>query len=60
MNYQTVDPAEQIRFARAVERLGAAENPVTDSARMTKEKAQELFTHLRKTFPEIRKFYENR
>ena len=61
MNYQAVDPAEQVRFAQAVEKIAGAENnAVTDAARQTKSDAQELFTHLRKTFPEIRKFYENR
>jgi len=58
MNYNRVDPADQIRFAQAVNRLAAEEGPPTDDARKMRETAKQLHVYLRKAFPEVQKFYE--
>lgn len=60
MNYGSVDAAAQIRFAKAVEKLAADNALRTGDGRKLKESAEQLFTYLRKAFPEVQKHYENR
>jgi hypothetical protein len=58
LNYNKVDPADQVRFAEAVEKL--AGDPELKSARGTevKEAARKLHLYLKQAFPEIQKHYE--
>ena len=60
MNYHKVDPANQVRFAQAVEKLAADNELTTEDARKIKEEAGKLNSYLRKSFPEVQKYYENR
>ena len=60
MNYSKVEPADQVRFAEAVEKLAADKTVTTDDARKLQEDAEQLHSYLRKAFPEIQKHYENR
>jgi hypothetical protein len=58
MNYNRVAPADQVRFARAVEKLAAEKDLRTDEAGKVKDAAQELHSYLLQAFPEVRKSYE--
>jgi hypothetical protein len=57
MNYNSLAPAEQVRFAQAVEKLAADPDLRTGDALKLKEAAQELHLYLLQAFPEIRKLY---
>ena len=58
MNYNKLDPADQVRFAQAVERIAADPSLRTPEALKVKVAAQELHAYLLQVFPEIQKFYE--
>ena len=58
MNYHKVDAPTQIRFAQAVGKISEERNLLTDDGRKVQESAKELHFQLRKSFPEIKKFYE--
>jgi hypothetical protein len=60
MNYNQVAPAEQLRFAQAVEKLAVEKDLRTAEARQLHESAQELREYLKQAFPEIRTFHERR
>ena len=60
MNYANVDPAEQIRFAQAVERIAADRNLRSNFSEKIRAEAVELLEYLRKAFPEVAKFYASR
>ena len=60
MNYNKLAPAEQVRFARAVEKLAAEKDVRTDNAQKLQAAAQELQAYLKQAFPEIRTFYEKK
>lgn len=60
MNYNSVEPTNQVRFALAVEKLADDNARGTDEVRKMQEAAKQLNLYLRKSFPEIQKFYENR
>lgn len=60
MNYKKVEPAEQVRFAEAVERLATAPQVTALEGEKLRESARQLHVHLRKSFPEVQKHYENR
>jgi hypothetical protein len=59
MNYHEVEVEQQLRFARAVDRLAAETEPKTDLALKMRANAKELKAYLRKAFPEIQKFYDS-
>jgi hypothetical protein len=58
MNYNQVEPADQVRFAQAVEKLAADERLRADDAQKIREAAKELHLYLRQAFPVIQKHYE--
>jgi hypothetical protein len=58
MNYNRVAPADQVRFARAVEKLAGEKDLGTDESVKVKSAAQELHAYLLQAFPEVRKSYE--
>jgi hypothetical protein len=58
MNYNKLDPADQVRFAQAVEKLAADPGLRTAEGLKVKEAARELHAYLLQVFPEIQKFYE--
>jgi hypothetical protein len=58
MNYNKVGAEDQVRFARAVEKVAAEEAPRNEDAQKLREAAKQLFPYLKKVFPDIRKFYE--
>lgn len=58
MNYNQVAPAEQVRFAQAVEKLAVDKDLRTEDALKVKEAARQLHSYLLQAFPEIRKHYE--
>ena len=60
MNYYNVAPADQVRFAIAVEKIAADRDLETDDANKMMESAEKLRFHLRKAFPEVQKYFENR
>jgi hypothetical protein len=60
MNYDKVEPADQIRFAEAVERLANDPSLAGSNAGKIREAARKLHVYLREAFPEIRKHYENK
>jgi len=61
MNYNVVDPDEQIRFAQTVERVAGDRNLVqTESGALLQRTAVDVLAYLKKAFPAIAKFYANR
>jgi hypothetical protein len=60
MNYHKVAPAQQVRFAVAVEKLAADKSLTTDDGRKTRAAAQQLLVYLQQAFPEVKKHYEKR
>lgn len=61
MNYATVDPADQVRFAEAVLKIAGDSGLLrTAPGAKTKDAAVRLHEYLKEHFPEIRKFYEKR
>lgn len=58
MNYNKVVPAEQVRFAQAVEKVAADKGLRTEDGLQLVASAQELHDYLKQVFPEIRSFYE--
>jgi hypothetical protein len=58
MNYSKVEPADQVRFAQAVEKLSRDQTLTGDNAAKIREAARKLLLYLREAFPEIRKHYE--
>jgi hypothetical protein len=60
MNYQKVSPADQIRFAQAVDKLATDRTITTGDGGKIREEAQQLHLYLRKAFPEVQKHYEGR
>lgn len=60
MNYSDVSAADQLRFAKAVENMAVEKDLKSGDALKAKETAEQLHPYLRKTFPEIQKYYENR
>lgn len=58
MNYGTVSPANQVRFAQAVEKLAADKALTGEDAAKIRQSAQQLHENLQKTFPEVQKQYE--
>ena len=60
MNYAKLPPAEQVRFAEAVEKLAAAPSIKTGESVKIQESARQLHFHLRQSFPEIQKHYETK
>jgi hypothetical protein len=58
MNYNQIAPAEQVRFAQAVEKLAADKDLRTEDALKVKEAAQQLHSYLLQAFPEIQRHYE--
>jgi hypothetical protein len=55
MNYHKVNAEDQIRFARAVEKVAAEEAARNEDAQKLKEAAKQLLVYLKKAFPEIQK-----
>lgn len=60
MNYNKVDPKDQIHFAQTVEKVAAEEAGRNEEAQKLRGAAKELLAYLKKAFPEIQKFYEGR
>jgi hypothetical protein len=58
MNYNQVEPADQVRFAEAVEKLAADERLRSDEAQKIRDAAKDLRLYLRQAFPVIQKHYE--
>jgi hypothetical protein len=58
MNYSQVEPADQVRFAQAVEKLASDQSLRTEDSVKVKDAAQELHSYLRQAFPVIQKLYE--
>jgi HEAT repeat protein len=61
MNYHKVDAPTMIRFAQVVEKISKERNMrTTEEGRKVQQASKELHSHLRKSFPEIKRFYERR
>ena len=60
MNYSKVEPATQIRFAEAVEKLANDKATATDEVKKLRDAAGQLHPSLLKSFPEVKKHYDNR
>lgn len=60
MNYNKVDPKDQIHFAQTVEKVAAEEAARNEEAQKLRESAKQLVPYLKNAFPDIRKFYEQR
>lgn len=60
MNYNKVSAEDQVRFARAVEKVAAEQMPRNKESQELGDTAKQLVPYLKKVFPEIRKFYERR
>jgi hypothetical protein len=58
MNYSKLAPAEQVRFAQAVEKLAVDKGLRTEEGLKLAGSAQELHAYLKQAFPAIRTFYE--
>lgn len=55
MNYNKVDPEEQIRFARAVQKVAAEEAARSEDAQKLREAAKQLLSYLKKAFPALQR-----
>lgn len=61
LNYNEIEPAEQVRFAQAVEKLVSDKNlRSTDEGGKITEAAGKLLIYLREAFPVIQKHYEKK
>lgn len=59
LNYAPVDPADQVRFAQAVEKLAGDQRLATsERGAEVREGARQLHLYLKQAFPEIKKHYE--
>lgn len=55
MNYNKVDPEEQIRFARVVQKVAAEEAARDEEAQKLRAAAKELVVYLKKAFPALQR-----
>lgn len=53
MNYHKVDNDDQIRFARAVQKVAAEEGAQNEDAQKLRETAKQLLVYLKKAFPAL-------
>jgi len=59
LNYQNEPAATQVNFALAVQRLSSERGVITTDKRDVGAEAKELFAHLLKSFPAIKKHFGN-
>jgi len=60
MNYHAVSPADQIRFAQAVERIATSPQIMAIEAENLRESARQVQRYIRQSFPDVQKYYETR
>jgi hypothetical protein len=60
MNYNRVEPQEQVRFAQAVEKIAVGPSLRSDSAEQIRKEARELLENLKMAFPAVHQFYAPR
>lgn len=60
LNYHHVDAKSQVTFAKAVRQLSLEPGLVTNDGLNVTAEAKKLIPHLRKTFPVIRRYFDNR